>query len=175
VRTLPSCEREKTHTSPASAVVAALAQLGAEGLQDLRIELANLHRAEHRPDVLADLSLVPMPGARLDVDHIEPAIDQLVHGLPSCAGCVLVNLVEQPRPDLLGFGRSTRTCTDRHAQVHPAAGWRVDPGVHGDPQCSGREALDPAAPSLPTFAIGRRHSASARTRGTTPGFSNGDG
>jgi hypothetical protein len=32
------------------------------------------------PDVLADLADITMLGARLDVDHFEPAIDQLADG-----------------------------------------------------------------------------------------------
>jgi TRAP-type uncharacterized transport system fused permease subunit len=95
---------------------------------------------------LADITLL---GARLNVDHFEPAIDQLVDGSRRARIALLVDLVEQPRPDLLGLGRSAWAGRNRPAQVHPTSGEWVDPGVHGHSERAGRQRLNPPASPLP--------------------------
>jgi hypothetical protein len=86
------------------AVLAALAQLGVETLQGLGIEPADLQGADRGADVLVDLADVTLPGGRLQLDHFEVAVEELVDCRRAGTGAaVLVDLGEQLDPDTLGL------------------------------------------------------------------------
>jgi hypothetical protein len=76
------------------AMVAALTEPRVERLQQLGIDSGNLHLAEQRPNVLLDLQDVSALGRRLDVEHFEPPVEELVDRRPGLGIPSLIDLAE---------------------------------------------------------------------------------
>jgi hypothetical protein len=132
--------------APTLAMIAALAKLRVERLQGLDIKPPDLKPAKERPDVLADLPLVAASGARLDIDHLKPAMNQLVDRRGRSRVALLVDPVQQPCPHLLRFLLRSRTLLDGLTQVVTLLGHRVDAGIDADAVAAARQGLD--VPSL---------------------------
>lgn len=90
----------------ASTVVAAPAQHGIERFQLLSVQAADWQLAQQRPDVLVQLLDVPLPGRRLDVEHLEPAVEQLVDGRSGPRVAALVDLGQEAGPCLSASRRA---------------------------------------------------------------------
>ena len=88
---------------PSTAMVLALAKVGIERFEDLGVHSSNRQMPEGRPDVLVDLGEIAAPGAGLGVEHLQPAVQQLVEGRRCAWVPLLVDLVEQSGEDLLGL------------------------------------------------------------------------
>jgi hypothetical protein len=109
----------------------AQAQLAVEAVQGLAVQLADLQLAQGRTEVVGDVPAIGAGRGRLDVEHLEVAVEETVdRGLrPGVA--TLVDLGQELGPDLLGGGRGVRHVD----QVVPLAGQRV--GAGEDPNAVG--------------------------------------
>jgi hypothetical protein len=86
----------------AAAVVAAAPQLRVQPVDRLGLDPAKLQPADRRPDVILDLADVAGAGLPLDVEHLQPPVQQLVDRGLRPRAALLVDLVEQPGDGLLG-------------------------------------------------------------------------
>jgi len=80
---------------PAVAVVPAAAEFGIERFEGFGIDLTDLHGAEHRSNVLADIALVSAPGVSSDIQEGEIPLQKLIDGGRGPGVSLLVDLVEQ--------------------------------------------------------------------------------
>ena len=119
---------------PAVAVLTASPQLRVEGVQGLDVEPGQRQRSEQRPDVLADVAVVAPSGRRVDVEDLEPLVEQLADGGPGARIALLVDLVQQPGADLLRLVTGLRPGRHDLGEVHPPLRDRVHPAVHPDPK-----------------------------------------
>ncbi len=100
----------------------AATQLTEESVEQVAVELAQRQPAEGWTQVYPDDALVPSARGRLDVERLEVAVKQLVDrgaglGLP-----LLVDLVQQSRPNPFGLGRGAWPCRHHRIEVVAAAG-----------------------------------------------------
>src|SRR5690348_9255866 len=105
------------HKTTTTTVMAAASQGRVERLQRLSINLSYRDRAEQRPNVLVDLSDVAKPGGHLDVEHIQPAVKQLIHRRVGTRIALFVDLRQQARTDLLGLTGGVGAGRDRLGQI----------------------------------------------------------
>jgi hypothetical protein len=115
--------------------------------------------------------LPDVAGARglLDVDDVEPAVEQLVDGRLSARAASLVNLVEQLDPNLLGILlRLTLGLTrgDGLAELDALARQLVDTAVHGDAGRAAGQPRDVAAGTAGARLRGRNGTPAAAVRST---------
>jgi hypothetical protein len=80
------------------------AKVGVEAIERLGVQLPQRDVPQGRQDVAADVALVPVPRAQLEVGHFEPAGQQVPDGPAGGGGALPVDLGEEPREGLLGFG-----------------------------------------------------------------------
>ena len=79
--------RAVLESTPFVTMLPTAAQLGVEGVQGFDVEPGQRLRPEQGPDVLADVSVAP-PGRWIDVEYLEPRVEQLTdvwHGSADCA------------------------------------------------------------------------------------------
>jgi hypothetical protein len=102
---LVRCLRPVVHSPTAPVVVHTTApQLRVERVENLAIELAQWQGAQHRAHVDVEVADVRLARRLLELDHREVPIEQLVDRCLRPGVPLLVDLVEQARPDLLGLG-----------------------------------------------------------------------
>jgi hypothetical protein len=99
----------------AAAVFATTAQAGVKRIEDLGVDPANLQHSQLRADVLVDVAHVADAGRLIDVENIEVTVHKLVDRRSRTRAALLVDLIEQPGPHLLGlcgcFGPGGTTST----------------------------------------------------------------
>lgn len=126
------------------AVLPAAAQLGVERVEHLRVERTNLRRAQQRRDVVAHVAAVQGERVRRAVELVEVALQQLVDRRAGARVTPLRHLGHQARADSLRLALGVRAGRHDLAQIVPAVGHRVDPGVHHDTQGAAGQHLDAA-------------------------------
>ena len=75
------------------------------------------------------------------------AVHELIHGRRRPRVALLIDLIEQPHPYLLGFLGGVRPGGHGLAQVDAFAGERVLPGIDGHLQRTTRQPPDPPSPA----------------------------
>jgi hypothetical protein len=105
-------------------------ELGVERVELVRAQRAGLLAADERPDVLVQVPLVHQVRAGADVDHLEVAIQQLVHRGRGPRVPTLVDLVDHPCPSGLSLSDRLRPRRDDLRQPVPLSRDGVVAGVH---------------------------------------------
>jgi hypothetical protein len=155
--------------TPPVTVHTAAPELGVERVERLAIEHAQRQRAEHRAHMDVGAADVRLPRGLLELDHREVPIKQLVDRRLRPRVALLVDLVEQARPDLLGLRcrpepggttsvRSWLFLMSGSTPVHAAPGtphWAADP-VTGPTKAT----LDPAPADRSRHRVRSQHSRS---------------
>ncbi|AHH94078.1 hypothetical protein KALB_703 [Kutzneria albida DSM 43870] len=143
----------------AAAVHAAGSQDLVEGIERLAVEFADRELAKQRPDVVVDVAFVALARVGVDVEQFKVSIHELIDVCLGARIALLVNLVDQANPSLLGVFLGGRSRWNGLGEVVPATAQRVDPGVHLDPQRSARQRLDLAARAALAVCLRRAHGA----------------
>jgi hypothetical protein len=102
---------------------------------------APLRATEQGPDVLVDLEDIAALGGWLDIEHVEPPVQELIDGGARARVAPLIHLVEESRAGLLGVARGIRTGRNYLGEVVSALRQRVDPAVHPDAQGTAKLVL----------------------------------
>jgi hypothetical protein len=105
-------------------------ELGIERVQLVRAQSTRLLAPNERPDVLVQIPLVHQMRAGADVDHLEVAIQQLVHRGRSSGAPALVDLVDHPCPSGLSLSDRLRPGRDDLRQPVTLSRDGVVAGVH---------------------------------------------
>ena len=143
------------YVAPAAAVITTAAELAVEPFDGLSLDSAGRKATKRRADVFLDLSYVPNTCLALDVDHVEPPVKEAVHRGFRAGVASLVDLIQEPSPDLLGFFLGLAAARPGgHGLAEPEllAAELVDPGVDLHPSRPAREPSDGAARASTTGA-----------------------
>jgi hypothetical protein len=115
-------------------------------LERLGVDLCERQVAERGPDVLLDLADVAGPCGEVELDDLQPPVDQHAQRRLGPRLPALVDLAQQLDPHAL------RLAARRGGLLQgvPAVGQRVHAPVHTHPEAAARELINGAAsPSLP--------------------------
>jgi hypothetical protein len=107
--------------------------------------------------VLSDPGLVAPLCRRVDVENMQPSVEQLADRRASPRASSFVDLAEKPGSNLLGLITSAGPRRHDLTEVEPPLGDRVDPGVDADTEGTRRQLINTAALSLSPLARGRPH------------------
>jgi hypothetical protein len=122
--------------------------LGIERVQLVRAQSTRLLAANERPDVLVQIPLVHQMRTGADVEHLEIAVEQLIHGGSGPRVPALVDLVEHPDPSGLSLCAWTWARLDDLDEVVALACDGVDTGIDAHPVGTARQPIDAAASPL---------------------------
>ncbi len=132
------------HGGPTGAVVAATAQLGVEGVEDVGVERPDLEPAEEGREVVADVTAIERPRAVRAVELVEVALQQLVDCRVGPRVAALGDLGQQPIPGRTRLALGRRAGWDRLDERVPLLRDGVHSGVDAHPEGAARQYVDAA-------------------------------
>jgi hypothetical protein len=94
--------------------------------------------------VLADVALITPSGRRVDIEDLEPPVEELADGGSGARIAFLIHLVQQPGAHLLGLVTGLRPWRYDLGEIHPPFEDRGHPAAHADAGGSEGQLVDAA-------------------------------